>query len=341
MSSNRSEICAAGPIIRVVPESGMAPHGESWPLTICEARQKSTGVAVALPTETPRKSTPQCAVPMPPWLREPSGGPPRRRTPSAPSLKHIENRLMFACCKKPRGASRLGVRARREAFALVPLWCATAAFRTFRITCSEICGSAPLAPSLRPAASIMGVATSPPPTPPLAASAICWIMSSMLPTAEPAAPSCASSAVQFVAGWGSPRPRMPSNLPAMSRARSVISSRPSLSLRGTWPTDTFSWATTTLICPLPKDWTMKIGFLSSPSSRWKLEDVSAPLKHLSSLPHLPFSWHTHEGMMSELLPVSATTLKVCAGVPTSTSTVKWVPMFVRLAQPLPSSKALR
>mmetsp|Transcript_116487 Transcript_116487/g.340821 ORF Transcript_116487/g.340821 Transcript_116487/m.340821 type:complete len:250 (+) Transcript_116487:560-1309(+) len=86
-------------MMTVVPESGMAPHGVSWPGSF--ELQKATGW-VSSPTEMPRKSRPQWKVPMEP--RAPgSAGVPRRRTPSALSLKHMENRPIPADSRKPLG----------------------------------------------------------------------------------------------------------------------------------------------------------------------------------------------------------------------------------------------
>mmetsp|Transcript_27052 Transcript_27052/g.84174 ORF Transcript_27052/g.84174 Transcript_27052/m.84174 type:complete len:200 (+) Transcript_27052:740-1339(+) len=88
-------------MITVVPESGMAPQGVSWPACLALGEQNATG-SVSAPTEMPRKSRPQWNWPMEPNAPR-SSLVPRRRTPSDWSLKHMEKRLMPVCSRKPLG----------------------------------------------------------------------------------------------------------------------------------------------------------------------------------------------------------------------------------------------
>mmetsp|Transcript_66606 Transcript_66606/g.189081 ORF Transcript_66606/g.189081 Transcript_66606/m.189081 type:complete len:335 (+) Transcript_66606:1123-2127(+) len=123
---------------------------------------------------------------------------------------------------------------------------------------------------------------------------------------------------------GMPRPRMPSKVPGTDSFCAVMSTRPSERLALMLPTLTMSLATTPWTRPLPKAMSTLSG-PSEPSATLKVEEWFVPTKQRASAGQKPFSRHRHEGTMTELLPVSATTLNFWPGVPTSMSTVKCDP----------------
>mmetsp|Transcript_89266 Transcript_89266/g.247894 ORF Transcript_89266/g.247894 Transcript_89266/m.247894 type:complete len:235 (+) Transcript_89266:593-1297(+) len=105
MDSRSADTCAEGPDISVVPESGMAAQGVTWPVLISSGLQNCK-CTISLPaTEMPWKPTLQCLTPMlaclvvfgaSAWLR--------RRTPRSLSwLTHMAKRLTLACSKRPLG----------------------------------------------------------------------------------------------------------------------------------------------------------------------------------------------------------------------------------------------
>mmetsp|Transcript_18452 Transcript_18452/g.50662 ORF Transcript_18452/g.50662 Transcript_18452/m.50662 type:complete len:213 (+) Transcript_18452:823-1461(+) len=102
--------------MRVVPESGITPHGEVMPSCMVSSPQKTmfiVGVEPFGPTETPRKSMPQCIWPIC-LTGFSNGGGAKRRTPgSPPSRKHIENRSISASWRNNFEAKLSAVRPRR------------------------------------------------------------------------------------------------------------------------------------------------------------------------------------------------------------------------------------
>mmetsp|Transcript_89262 Transcript_89262/g.247877 ORF Transcript_89262/g.247877 Transcript_89262/m.247877 type:complete len:236 (+) Transcript_89262:294-1001(+) len=105
MDSRSADTCAEGPDISVVPESGMAAQGVTWPVLISSGLQNCK-CTISLPaTEMPWKPTLQCLTPMEACLMVlRTSGWPRRKTPwSLSSLTHIAKRLVLACSKRPLG----------------------------------------------------------------------------------------------------------------------------------------------------------------------------------------------------------------------------------------------
>mmetsp|Transcript_33021 Transcript_33021/g.83857 ORF Transcript_33021/g.83857 Transcript_33021/m.83857 type:complete len:344 (-) Transcript_33021:90-1121(-) len=285
--------CSAGPIINVVPESGIAPQAVSWPGSNFVGSQKfarssapapaASGLvarnealaagALAATTEMPRKSKPQWTWPTEPSCREGFSGPMRSTPSSPPPLKHIEKRGMPAVCKKP-----------------------------LLLTSASSCGDALV--------------------------------------------NCISRSALL----GMPSPKMPSNLPPKLSAWSTISRTPLGISLVTEPTCTTSEATMAWMEPLPKvmttDGTPREKFAAgttTPASTtfasMNVEEWLMPLKQLLLLSHRPASLHRHEGTMTESLPVSATTLNSCGGVPTARLIVKCVPSFFKLVHDCPGSTA--
>mmetsp|Transcript_50928 Transcript_50928/g.121834 ORF Transcript_50928/g.121834 Transcript_50928/m.121834 type:complete len:204 (+) Transcript_50928:676-1287(+) len=104
ISSNRVISMEVGPVISVVPLSGMRPQTVSMPAGFWLASQKAALMARFLPTVMPRKSRPQWTLPTD-FSIVGCCGVCTPKTPSSMRLKHMENRCTRAASKKPGTAT--------------------------------------------------------------------------------------------------------------------------------------------------------------------------------------------------------------------------------------------
>eukprot|EP00437_Effrenium_voratum_P034527 CAMPEP_0181472442 /NCGR_PEP_ID=MMETSP1110-20121109/39604_1 /TAXON_ID=174948 /ORGANISM="Symbiodinium sp., Strain CCMP421" /LENGTH=157 /DNA_ID=CAMNT_0023597515 /DNA_START=405 /DNA_END=878 /DNA_ORIENTATION=- len=98
-SACKSFICCDGPVISVVPESGMMPHGLVMPLLIVSGPQKRTPSSEGPfrgPVDKPWKLIPQCSFPTCGMGRDSAGMLNLKAPGRSPSWKHIEKRSMCA-----------------------------------------------------------------------------------------------------------------------------------------------------------------------------------------------------------------------------------------------------